>query len=200
MENKIKKILNGMDCTDRMTIGMIYDAFKEEGIKVHYSSGATKGCFIFQNFVIKFKLDDSDSRHYDDCVERELQIYNLAKERGLEKILLPTEFFFTNFYGMEFIKQQKITCITDYERPRKRNANRMRDKNIGHKEVYKVRKSFYRGGCLDADWTRRAIHIYGKNFLKEFEKFTHEYKINDLHCANVGYLGRRPVILDFSGY
>jgi hypothetical protein len=80
MEYRIKKILNGMDCTDRQTIGMIYDTFKEDGIKVHYSEGATKGCFIFENFVIKFKLDDSDSRNYDDCVARELFIYNKAKE------------------------------------------------------------------------------------------------------------------------
>ena len=123
MEYRIKKILNGMDCTDRQTIGMIYDTFKEEGIKVHYSEGATKGCFIFENFVIKFKLDDSDSRNYDDCVARELFIYNKAKEKGLEKILLPTEFFFTNFYGLDFIKQKKITCITDYEKPRKHRKN-----------------------------------------------------------------------------
>jgi hypothetical protein len=200
MIRQIIAVLDTMNGTRYGDLSAVFEEFKSRGIEVSYSEGATKGCFIFKNFVLKFNLEDGDSRRIDDCVGRELEIYNKAKEKGLEKILVPTYPFYTNCYGITFIKQQKISCSIDSQSGKKRKENVNKCKNVSNKAIYKVRRGFYKRTCSNSQWLARAIQIYGKNFMKDFEQFTHEYQINDLHYGNIGYIGKLPVILDFSGY
>ena len=200
MIRQIIAVLDTMNSTRYKDLSAVFKEFKSRGIEISYSEGATKGCFIFRNFVLKFNLEDGDSVRIDDCVGRELEIYNKAKEKGLEKILVPTYPFYTNKYGITFIKQQKISCSIDSQSGKKRKENVDKSRNVSNKTVYKVRCGFYKKTCSDSQWLARAIQVYGKNFMKDFEQFTHEYKINDLHRGNIGYIGKLPVILDFSGY
>ena len=200
MIRQIITVLDTMDGTSRRELSAVFDEFERRGIDVSYGEGATKGCFIFKNFVLKFNLADGDSRRINDCVGRELEIYNKAKEKGLEKILVPTYPFYTNCYGITFIKQQKISCSISSQSGKKRKENINKCKNVSIKAIYKVRRGFYKRTCSNSQWLARAIQIYGKNFMKDFEQFTHEYQINDLHYGNIGYIGKLPVILDFSGY
>lgn len=200
MIRQIIAVLDTMNSTRYKDLSAVFKEFKSRGIEVSYSEGATKGCFIFKNFVLKFNLEDGDSIRIDDCVGRELEIYNKAKEKGLEKILVPTYPFYTNKYGITFIKQQKISCSIDSQSGKKKKENVDKSRNVSNKTVYKVRCGFYKKTCSDSQWLARAIQIYGKNFMKDFEQFTHRYKINDLHRGNIGYIGKLPVILDFSGY
>lgn len=200
MIRQIIAVLDTMGGTRHKDLSAVFEEFKSRGIEFSYSEGATKGCFIFKNFVLKFNLADGNSRRIDDCVGRELEIYNKAKEKGLEKILVPTYPFYTNCYGITFIKQQKISCSIDSQSGKKRKENLNKCKNVSNKAIYKVRRGFYKRTCSNSQWLARAIQIYGKNFMKDFEQFTHEYQINDLHYGNIGYIGKLPVILDFSGY
>ena len=200
MIRQIIAVLDTMDGTSRRELSAVFDEFERRGIDVSYGEGATKGCFIFKNFVLKFNLADGDSRRISDCVGRELEIYNKAKEKGLEKILVPTYPFYTNCYGITFVKQQKISCSISSQSGKKRKENVNKCKNVSDKIVHKVRRGFYKRTCSNSQWLARAIQIYGKNFMKDFEQFTHEYQINDLHYGNIGYIGKLPVILDFSGY
>lgn len=201
MIKQIIAVLDTMDGTSRRELSAVFKEFENRGINVSYGEGATKGCFIFNNFVLKFNLEDNQSNNFEDCIGRELEIYNKAKERGLEKILVPTYPFYTNNYGITFIKQQKISCSIGDQSGKKRKENINKCKNIISNEiVYKVKKGFYKRTCSNNQWLARAIQIYGKKFMKEFEHFTHEYQINDLHYGNIGYIGKLPVILDFSGF
>lgn len=200
MIRQIIAVLDTMDGTSGRELSAVFEEFKRRGIDVNYGEGATKGCFIFKNFVLKFNLEDNQSENIEDCVGRELEIYNKAKEKGLEKILVPTYPFYTNCNGITFIKQQKISCCIDDQSGKKRKENTNKCKNVSNKTIYKVRRGFYQRTCSNSQWIARAIQIYGKEFMKEFEKFTHEYKINDLHHGNIGYIGKLPVILDFSGF
>lgn len=200
MTRQIIAVLDTMDSTSGRDLSTVFEEFKSRGIDVNYDEGATKGCFIFKNFVLKFNLEDGESRRIDDCVGRELEIYNKAKEKGLEKILVPTYPFYTNCYGITFIKQQKISCSVDSQSGKKRQENINKCKNVPNKTIYKVRHGFYKQTCSNRQWLARAIQIYGKSFMKDFEQFTHEYQINDLHLGNLGYIGKLPVILDFSGF
>lgn len=67
-----------------------------------------------------------------------------------------------------------------------------------------MEKGFRIGGCYDRDldttWGKLVISLYGKQITKKLCKFIKEYKINDLHGANIGYKNGKPIILDFSGY
>lgn len=201
MIRQIIAVLDTMDGTSGRELSAVFDEFERRGIDVNFGAGATKGCFIFKNFVLKFNLEDNRSENIKDCVGRELEIYNKAKEKGLEKILVPTYPFYTNCNGITFIKQQKISCCVDDQSKKKEREYINKCKNVISNEiVHKVKKGFYKRTCSNSQWIARAIQIYGKDFMKEFEKFTHEYKINDLHRGNIGYIGKLPVILDFSGF
>lgn len=200
MIRQIIAVLDTMDGTSGRELSAVFEEFERRGIDVNYSEGATKGCFIFKNFVLKFNLEDNRSENIKDCVGRELEIYNKAKEKGLEKILVPTYPFYTNCNGITFIKQQKISCCIDDQSGKKRKENVNKCKNVSDKTIYKVRRGFYKRTCSNSQWLARAIQIYGKSFMKDFEQFTHEYQINDLHLGNIGYIGKLPVILDFSGF
>ena len=203
MEKLIIKILDEMETADGCDITTVINLFKKNGFNIYYGEGATKGCFVFKDldFVIKFNLENNGSHRIDDCVGQELFIYEMAKERGLNKILIPTSKFYTNQNGIVFIKQRKISYVAEEQKGKLRDKYKIKDKNANDRFIYKVRGSFYqRATALDNDWLKRAIHIYGKKFIKEFAQFTIEYKINDLHCANIGYIGNKPVILDFSGF
>ena len=64
----------------------------------------------------------------------------------------------------------------------------------------KSHENAYDGYRISNAWYARAYQIYGKQFMRKFERFTRQHRIGDLHNSNVGYLGQMPIILDFAGY
>ena len=92
MIRQIIAVLDTMNSTRYKDLSAVFKEFKSRGIEISYSEGATKGCFIFRgkfcssNLTLKMGIVS----RIDDCVGRELEIYNKAKEKGLEKILVPT--------------------------------------------------------------------------------------------------------------
>ena len=64
----------------------------------------------------------------------------------------------------------------------------------------KSHENAYDGCRISNEWYARAYQIYGKQFMRKFERFTRDKRIGDLHDSNVGYLGKMPIILDFAGY
>ena len=52
----------------------------------------------------------------------------------------------------------------------------------------------------DREWYARVLQLYGKKFLKSFEKFSQEVRLNDLHDGNIGWRNGKPIILDYAGY
>ena len=49
-------------------------------------------------------------------------------------------------------------------------------------------------------WLKDFLEFFGEEILKQLDKFINTYNINDLHTSNVGYIGNRPVLIDYSGY
>ena len=49
-------------------------------------------------------------------------------------------------------------------------------------------------------WLKDFLEFFGEEILKQLNKFIDAYGINDLHTSNVGYIGNRPVLIDYSGY
>lgn len=49
-------------------------------------------------------------------------------------------------------------------------------------------------------WLKDFLEFFGEEILKQLDRFIDTYGINDLHTSNVGYIGNRPVLIDYSGY
>ena len=49
-------------------------------------------------------------------------------------------------------------------------------------------------------WLKDFLEFFGEEILKQLNRFIDTYGINDLHISNVGYIGNRPVLIDYSGY
>lgn len=59
----------------------------------------------------------------------------------------------------------------------------------------------------DSPLTERAeevaasfVHEYGEEIYAELSSFLREWNVNDLHCGNVGWIGKRFVLIDYAGY
>lgn len=50
------------------------------------------------------------------------------------------------------------------------------------------------------DWQYDALQFYGQKKFNRIMRFIDDYNISDLHCGNVGYLGTRPIIIDYSSF
>ena len=53
---------------------------------------------------------------------------------------------------------------------------------------------------FDIYWLKDFLEFFGEEILKQLDRFIDTYDINDLHTSNVGYIGNRPVLIDYSGY
>lgn len=159
--------------------------------------GATKYCIIIpdNDFVIKFAEYPEDRDYAGD----ELEAYEKAEKFGVQKILPRTWFFCESSNGWKFYAQEKVDSAYDGMSRKQRNKMQKATKTASDKTVMKIRNScFY--GHVEYHWVAMATSYYGKNFMKSFEQWTHECKVNDLHDGNIGFLRGKPVILDFSGY
>jgi hypothetical protein len=151
------------------------------------------------DFVIKIPRYGYASQDY--C-QVEMHNYERACAYGIERVCLPLEVVFTNVYGLTFYKQTRYSMSTadgnrkDY---RKYLIKRHIEDIAGKKLVNVARESCYKAR-LDRYWTSRVIQLYGKKFMRSFESWTQECKINDLHNGNTGWLNHKPILLDYAGY
>lgn len=168
-----------------------------ERLNCGYDWGATRGAFIFRQEKIVFKFPRFTSTRTDYC-QIELENYNSAKEYGVERILLPVYHMGTTNHGIPVYLQPMFSYSEGDTSHKVRSQNRERVKQIHRSFIDKVRYNCY--WAPPRPWTARAIQIYGKSFMRKFEKWTVARRINDLHSGNVGYLGRRPIIIDYAGF
>lgn len=200
IEKEVLAVCQRLDeCYDTLD----YDTIREISVKhnLDYDNGATRWCLHcdrWKDFVLKFPRYEETSIDY--C-EIEVNNYKKAVEYGIEKILLPIECIYETKNELKIYKQEKYTCALsdmkekDYERLKKRLHNLQRQP-ITNKCLH---------SCLDYCrinnvWLARIIQLYGKNFVKNFEQWTHCCKVNDLHTSNIGFKGKNPIILDYAGY
>lgn len=160
--------------------------------------GATRWAFVFpkHRMVVKFpKYDETD----EDYCELELENYNRAKEYRVERCLLPIEYVDTTESDIPIYIQPMYTIA--HERLDYEICKRWERKLHGLHNAPIVRK--VENGCYYTPtrlWTERAIQIYGKAFMKSFQRWSRECRVNDLHTGNIGWLGKQPIIIDYAGY
>lgn len=161
-----------------------------------FQHGCSKLCFIDRNSNLAIKW--CNSTHYNE-MKKECEMYKLAVERGIECFFPKTELLVqvgdVGVYVQELVQLQM--CNVRYEKKKEWNT---KHSTVTDKIIEKAGRGMY--SRPDYTWLRMAISYYGKRRIRELGKLTKEYKINDLHDANIGFMGRelRPVLLDFSGY
>ena len=165
----------------------------------HYSHGETRWCFWFDDCDMVIKIPRFDGgRDFDYCA-RELHNYKKGCEYRIERILLPIEFV-GEFGACKVYLQPRFT--SDHENLPSHNMKNLREK-LGaipnrSKALQKSINNLY--DWTDREWYARVLQLYGKKFLKSFEKFSREVRLNDLHDGNIGWRNGKPIILDYAGY
>jgi len=196
------KILNEIEhviATDFYSIYRMEDALQKVSAPAFsVDSGVTKGCIIPEgfDFVIKWTKDKRENE-----AEQELEIYQEAVARGID-FLFPQTCFLCEVSGVKFFAQQKVDCSRGNLDEKTYSKYKKITKTVKQEIFQKAQKGFYNNawGGIDILWLSMVISLYGKKTTLKLEQFTMDFKINDLHNGNIGFINNRPVLLDFSGY
>lgn len=220
MSEELKEILNALSYCDFSelssddededygTCDLFYKSVVEP-FRCHYSKsfehdkGATKGVLMFEKlgFVIKIPfIGDTDQQFHGannsendwNYCETEYEIFKLAERENIGKCFANIEkAYIINdhpIYIQEFayISDSKTTsCISHTE------EDEDKAKTYCHKAKVDIHDSF---------WLGDAIAYYGEKIFQKLMSFIKDNEINDLHGGNIGYIGERPVLIDYSGY
>ena len=203
---RITEILYALDITSDMDYFDVRKRIEYENLDniISCNHGVSKLCLVFkkEDFVIKWTHEDPWESSKEEAM-KECEIYQKAKEQGLE-MLFPSTKFFGEINDIKFVIQEKIdySCANcPYDTKLKyRKISKTATKKIIDKmqSGFKINKGYDRD--LDILWTSMVITLYGKRICKKLCAFIKENEINDLHTGNLGYKNNHPIILDFSGY
>jgi hypothetical protein len=173
-----------------------WDFFKEGNFgDLKFHTGATRGCFTCPdwNYVIKFDLYQKGT-----YCQTELRNYERAKFYRVEQVLLPIERHFILDNGIEIYFQTPYTaCYKNCPKDVARELEKA--KGAMNPELFNRMCASMSYDIADR-WVARVVQLYGKKFLKSFQEWRKECEVNDLHRGNIGFLGNRPIILDYAGY
>lgn len=173
---------------------------------LQFNSGASK--FVFTRpdwkYVIKMPRTEVIEREdFMDYIDLEIKNYEIAKSMGIEKILMPnTCIGWIKFYDetVKIYQQPKYTRSWDLFDDGLADVIKKR-MHYNWNEIHKIKRSFFDYGMrLEDPWVGRIVQLYGMNFLRKVAEWTNECGIDDLHAANYGVLGHKPVIIDYAGY
>ena len=190
---KVLKEINGTP-KYKFNCDYIYEVARRLNCKA--DCGATRLVLIFpkHGWVIKIPYGG-----YDYCAQ-EVQSYCTAVKYGVEKLLLPIEKVGKTAHGIPlYIQPMYKTSVNDMNRHDQNKIKQLCEKTANHRIIAKIRYNCYYSP--ESYWVIRATQLYGKKFMRSFENWTKEFRVNDLHNANVGYIdGYRPVLVDYAGY
>lgn len=163
-------------------------------------SGETRYCIASKDWDFVLKISRFDNVR-DDYNAIEFANYENACKLGIEKIFLKMWKFGTLDCGLDIYAQVRYSFAHSGIDHKKERKMRKQVQKICSCKIYrKSHEHAYDGYRISNAWYARAYQIYGKQFMRKFERFTRDKRIGDLHDSNVGYLGKMPIILDFAGY
>lgn len=186
---------------------------------VDYAHGASKMVLIPDEdigFVLKIPFNgrydiayDEDDEPMDDYeffgfegarftsdgwnyCETEAIIYEMAKEAGIETCFAKTEYV-GDIDGYPVYSQERAEIFycrkneSEYsEETRSKTRDKCKELNVE--------------SSINICWMTDFLAYYGEEMLKTFMTFIFDNRIGDLHSDNIGYIGNRPVLIDYSGF
>lgn len=179
-----------------------------------YATGATKGVLIFEQlgFVIKipFCRNSEDCEYnntygeYECCYftgadtdngwdycEAEANKYERAEEEGLAQCFAKTKKI-GDIDGYPIYMQElaDIYKSIDYQSSHTEEDSRQVSSICNSNNFY----------MFNIEWLSDAFHYYGEKMFHKLLEFIRTVGINDLHDGNIGYIGNRPVLVDYSSF
>ena len=154
-----------------------------------YSIGTQKFVVIprFINFV--YKIPYTNNSKANPC-EKENNYYHAAKQFNVQRLFLPNRLIAQTDKN-KIYKQEKITFLeqTEYDAALSNLPSRfLRNPH--------VKDLAYSG--FEKKWVYDVSHYYGVRAVLNLLDFVIEYELQDFHNENYGYMGKRPVIIDYS--
>lgn len=179
-----------------------------------YATGATKGVLIFEQlgFVIKIPFcRNSEDCYYNsaygeyeccyftgadtdngwDYCEAEANKYERAEEEGLAQCFAKTKKI-GDIDGYPIYMQElaDIYKSIDYQSSHTEEDSRQVSSICNSNNFY----------MFNIEWLSDAFHYYGEKMFHKLLEFIRTVGINDLHDGNIGYIGNRPVLVDYSSF
>lgn len=179
-----------------------------------YATGATKGVLIFEQlgFVIKIPFcRNSEDCEYNsaygeykccyftgadtdngwDYCEAEANKYKRAEEEGLAQCFAKTKKI-GDIDGCPIYMQElaDIYKSIDYQSSHTEEDSRQVSSICNSNNFY----------MFNIEWLSDAFHYYGEKVFHKLLEFIRTVGINDLHDGNIGYIGNRPVLVDYSSF
>ncbi len=179
-----------------------------------YATGATKGVLIFEQlgFVIKIPFcRNTENCYYNsaygeyeccyftgadtdngwDYCEAEADKYERAETEGLAQCFAKTEKI-GDIDGYPIYMQElaDIYKSIDYQSSHTEEDSRQVSSICNSNNFY----------MFNIEWLSDAFHYYGEKMFHKLLEFIRTVGINDLHDGNIGYIGNRPVLVDYSSF
>lgn len=138
---------------------------------------------------------DSENMEFDgNYCAREAAISEMAEIEDLDECFAITKCI-GKCGGYFIYKQTKATIILD-------DILEEKSDSLSLEERKSIRNKCDNIGVygFNVCWLKDFLEFFGEEILKQLYNFIDTYNINDLHTGNVGYIGNRPVLIDYSGY
>ena len=208
-KKELDEILNALELGDYNNLydGVFYEQiirpFKQKYKKTFsYDYGATKGVIIFEDlgFVIKIPFGAScDCEFYGaDCdngwdyCEAEVNKYEFANKNDLNQCFAETKII-AYIDGYPIYIQEFATM---FDKDNGASSNHTKDDM--EKIADLCEDNNYE--CFNTSWLSDVFNFFGEKVFYQLMNFISDVDINDLHNGNIGYIGMRPVLVDYSSY
>ena len=197
-QQEVFDLLNGSLVDKQIGYDDLWEFCRSHGLEMF--SGETRYCIASKDWDFVLKISRFDNVR-DDYNAIEFANYENSCKLGIEKIFLKMWKFGTLDCGLDIYAQVRYSFAhSGIDHKKERKMRKQTDKIRSCKIYRKSHENAYDGYRISNEWYARAYQIYGKQFMRKFERFTKQHRIGDLHDSNVGYLGKMPIILDFAGY
>lgn len=197
-QQEVFDLLNGSFCDKQIGYDDLWEFCRSHDLEMF--SGETRYCIASKDWDFVLKISRFDNVR-DDYNAIEFANYENACKLGIEKIFLKMWKFGTLDCGLDIYAQVRYSFAhSGIDHNKERKMRKQVQKICSCKIYRKSHEHVYDGYRISNAWYARAYQIYGKQFMRKFERFTRDKRIGDLHDSNVGYLGKMPIILDFAGY
>lgn len=208
---------DGFDVDAENFINTLWETFKCDDVL----TGASK-CVVLlsnQNFVLKipfegkqiweqvrnydaeeYNSDDYDfvfypfscartKDHWDYCND-EVEIFKKAEAAGVSSFFARTDFYGYSKDNYPIYIQERCEVFGNVD---------VDDKYQNLSKEVKTSASKV-SSELPKEWIALAIEYFGQELTDKFLAFVEDEYIDDLHYDNFGFIGDRPVLIDYSGY
>ena len=197
-QQEVFDLLNGSLVDKQIDYDDLWEFCRSHDLEMF--SGETRYCIASKDWDFVLKISRFDNVR-DDYNAIEFANYENACKLGIEKIFLKMWKFGTLDCGLDIYAQVRYSFAhSGIDNKKERKMRKQTDKIRSCKIYRKSHEHAYDGYRISNEWYARAYQIYGKQFMRKFERFTRDKRIGDLHTSNVGYLGKMPIILDCAGY